>query len=69
MKRASRGIAPFFIIVLVVIFLAVVVAGGNSSSEMTYSDLMSRINKGEIQTVTLSSDGNKGDNDIRSHEP
>ena len=59
MKRASRGIAPFFIIVLVVIFLAVVVAGGNSSSEMTYSDLMSRINRGEIETVTLSSDGGK----------
>ena len=59
MKRASRGIAPFFIIVLVVVFLAVVVAGENKSSEMTYSELMNKITNGEVETVTLSSDGGK----------
>ena len=57
--RRGRGIPSFMIIVLIVIFLAIVVMERNTTQEITYSDLMQSISRGEVKSVSLSSDGGK----------
>jgi len=57
MKKPFRGIAPLIITVLIVIFMCVVVAEQGGSSEISYTELVSKIETGEVKEVNLSSDG------------
>ena len=56
MKKPFVGTAPLILTVLIVIFMCVIVAEQGGNSEISYTELISRIEAGEVKEVNLSSD-------------
>ncbi|MBQ9267467.1 MAG: ATP-dependent zinc metalloprotease FtsH [Clostridia bacterium] len=58
MKKSFRGIAPLIISVILIFFVAALVAEKGESGELAYSDLITNIENNNVDSITLSSEGN-----------
>ena len=58
MKKSFRGIAPLIISVILIFFVAALVAEKGENGELAYSELVTNIQENNVDSITLSSEGN-----------
>ena len=58
MKKSFRGIAPLIISVILIFFAAALVAEKGENGELAYSELVTNIQENNVDSITLSSEGN-----------
>ena len=56
MKKSFRGIAPLIITMLLLFFLAAMFADAENAKSMSYMDLLTAIESGEVASIELASD-------------
>ena len=58
MKKSFRGIAPLIVSVIIIFLVAALVAEKGENGELAYSELVTNIERDNVDSITLSSEGN-----------